>query len=57
VLNLTDATKATWSIESGFDQAKHELGLENYEVRIWDGWHRHITPAMFDHAFLEVIRI
>jgi SRSO17 transposase len=45
-----------WSIESGFEQAKQEVGLDDYEVRRWDGWHRHITLALFAHAFLEILR-
>ena len=45
-----------WTIESGFEQAKQEVGLDDYEVRSWDGWHRHITLALFAHAFLEAVR-
>ncbi len=45
-----------WAIESAFEQAKQEVGLDDYEVRSWDGWHRHITLALFAHAFLEVLR-
>lgn len=46
-----------WSIESAFEQAKQEVGLDDYEVRSWDGWHRHITLALFAHAFLEALRV
>ena len=35
-----------WSIESLFEQSKGEVGLPQYEVRSWTGWHRHITFAM-----------
>jgi len=45
-----------WAIESGFEQAKQEVGLDDYEVRGWDGWHRHITLSLLAHAFLEVLR-
>ena len=45
-----------WAIESGFEQAKQEVGLDDYEVRSWDGWHRHMTLALLAHAFLEVLR-
>ncbi len=45
-----------WPIESAFEQAKQEVGLDDYEVRSWDGWHRHITLALLAHAFLEVLR-
>jgi SRSO17 transposase len=45
-----------WAIESCFEQAKQEVGLDDYEVRSWDGWHRHITLALLAHAFLEALR-
>ncbi len=45
-----------WQIESGFDAAKGECGLDEYEVRTWDAWHRHITLALLAHAFLAVVR-
>ena len=45
-----------WSIESLFEQAKGEVGLDQYEVRSWVGWHRHITLAMFALAYLAAVR-
>lgn len=45
-----------WQIEAGFEAAKGECGLDEYEVRKWDAWHRHITLALLAHAFLTVIR-
>lgn len=35
-----------WSIESCFRSAKNECGLDEYEVRRYVGWYRHITLAM-----------
>lgn len=32
--------------------AKSECGLDQYEVRRYPGWYRHITLAMLAHAFL-----
>jgi SRSO17 transposase len=43
-------------IESLFEQAKGEVGLDHYEVRSWVGWHRHITLSMFALAYLAVVR-
>jgi SRSO17 transposase len=43
-------------IESCFEAAKGEVGLDQYEVRSWTGWHRHITLAMLAHAYLAVLR-
>ena len=34
-----------WTIEECFEEAKGEVGLDQYEVRKWDGWYRHITPV------------
>ena len=45
-----------WSIEECFEEAKGQVGLDQYEVRRWDGWYRHITLAMLAHAYLAVIR-
>ena len=45
-----------WTIEECFEEAKGEVGLDQYEVRRWDGWYRHITLAMLAHAYLTVIR-
>ena len=45
-----------WAIEECFEQAKQETGLNEYEVRSWIGWHRHITLSMLAHATLSVIR-
>src|SRR5215213_5513086 len=45
-----------WAIESCFEAAKGEVGLDEYEVRSWTGWHRHVTLAMLAHAYLAVPR-
>ena len=36
--------------------AKGEVGLDEYEVRLWLAWYRHVTLAMFAQAFLTVVR-
>jgi SRSO17 transposase len=45
-----------WTIESCFEEAKGETGLDQYEVRSWTGWHRHITLSMLAHAYLTIVR-
>ena len=45
-----------WTIESGFEAAKGEVGLDHYEVRSWTGWYRHITLVMWALALLTVMR-
>ena len=53
---LVRVAGARWAIESLFEQAKGEVGLDQYEVRSWVGWHRHITLAMFALAYLAAVR-
>jgi SRSO17 transposase len=45
-----------WAVEESFETAKGEVGLDQYEVRSWQGWYRHITLALFAHAYLTVLR-
>ena len=45
-----------WTVEQCFEMAKQEVGLDEYEVRSWQGWHRHVTLACLAHAFLTVLR-
>jgi SRSO17 transposase len=45
-----------WTIESGVEEAKGEVGLDHDEVRRWTGWYRHITLAMWAYAWLVVMR-
>jgi SRSO17 transposase len=45
-----------WTIESGFEAAKGAVGLDEYEVRRWTGWYRHITLVMWAYALLTVLR-
>ena len=46
-----------WAIEECFELAKGECGLDEYEVRGWVGWHRHVTLSLFALAVLAVIRV
>jgi SRSO17 transposase len=53
---LVKVAGSRWRVEIGFEEAKGEVGLSHYEVRSWHGWYRHITLALFAHAFLAAIR-
>jgi SRSO17 transposase len=53
---LVQVAGLRWPIESLFEQAKGEVGLDQYEVRSWVGWHRHVTLSMFALAYLAVVR-
>jgi SRSO17 transposase len=41
-----------WSIEQCFEECKTELGMNHYEVRSYNGWHRHMLLVMVAHEFL-----
>ena len=47
---------ARWAIEECFEVAKGELGLDQYEVRSWAGWQRHVTLVLWLQALLSVLR-
>ncbi|AMM06585.1 MULTISPECIES: IS701 family transposase [Streptomyces] len=55
VQELVRVAGARWAIEECFQAAKNECGLDQYEVRRYVGWHRHITLAMLAHAFLTAM--
>jgi SRSO17 transposase len=46
-----------WTVEECFEVAKQAVGLDDYEVRSWQGWYRHITLAMLALAFLVAMRV
>jgi SRSO17 transposase len=54
---LVKVCQRRWRIEDCFAEAKGEVGLDHYEVRRWDAWHRHITLCLLAHAFLVVTRL
>ncbi len=51
---LVRVAGARWAIEESFQSAKGQVGLDQYQVRRYDSWYRHITLAMLAHAFLTV---
>ena len=53
---LARTAGARWSVEGGFESAKQEVGLADYEVRSWTGWYRHVTLSLLAHAILAALR-
>jgi SRSO17 transposase len=53
---LVQVAGRRWAIEECFEIAKGDCGLDEYEVRSWVGWHRHVTLSLFALAVLTVIR-
>jgi SRSO17 transposase len=56
VQELVRVAGTRWVVEAAFEAAKGEVGLDQYEVRGWTGWHRHVTLALLAHAYLAVTR-
>jgi SRSO17 transposase len=57
MLMLGRVASTRWTIETGFEQAKGEAGLDEYEVRSWAGWHHHIMLALLASLFLLQVRL
>jgi SRSO17 transposase len=53
---LVRVAGSRWSVEECFELAKGDCGLDQYEVRSWTGWHRHVTLCLFALAVVTVIR-
>jgi SRSO17 transposase len=45
-----------WPIECCFEESKGELGMDQYELRFWRGWHHHMTLVLLAHHFLVRLR-
>ena len=56
IQELAEAAGKRWNIECCFETAKQETGLDEYEIRSWHGWYRHITMSMLALAYLSAIR-
>jgi SRSO17 transposase len=54
ITELIGVAGARWKIEENNETGKDLLGLTQYQVRKWDGWHRHVTTTMLALAFLAV---
>ncbi len=53
---LVHVAGSRWQVEVAFEEAKGACGLDEYEVRKWSAWHRHVTLSLLAHAFLAVVR-
>jgi SRSO17 transposase len=50
---LTRVAKAEHRIEDCFQRGKSEVGLADYEVRSWGGWHHHQTLSLIAAWYLN----
>jgi SRSO17 transposase len=53
---MVEAFGSRWTVEQCFEEGKGEVGLDEYEVRSWHGWYRHVTLSMLAMAFLAALR-
>ena len=44
-----------WTVETCFKESKSEAGLDQYEVRSYDGWYKHITFSCLAMALITVL--
>jgi SRSO17 transposase len=53
---LARVAAARWPIETELETGKSDVGLDEYEVRSWPGWHHHITMCLLASAFLLMLQ-
>lgn len=46
-----------WAVEQCFEEGKTELGMDQYEVRKYPGWHHHMRTTMLAHFFLWRLKL
>ncbi len=53
---LVTIAHSRWLIEQFYEDGKGECGLDDYQGRRWDGFHRHLALVMLTYSFLMVHR-
>jgi len=51
-VRLVRTSAMRWPIETCFETGKQELGMGDYELRSWRGWHHHMTLVILALSFL-----
>jgi SRSO17 transposase len=52
---LVEVAGTRWTVEMCFKESKGEVGLDQYEVRNYDSWYKHISFAMAALALITVL--
>jgi len=56
LVKLAQVASTRYTVEQCLEEAKGETGLDEYEVRFWHSWHRHMTLSMMAHTWLASVR-
>jgi len=54
---LAKMSASRYWIERALEDAKGEVGMGDYQVRTWTGWHHHMTMVMLAMLFLLELKI
>ncbi|OUC06841.1 hypothetical protein RY27_18565 [Litorilinea aerophila] len=57
LLTLAQVASTRYTVEQCIEEGKGETGMDQYEVRHWHSWYRHITLSMMAHAWLASLRL
>ena len=52
LVELARVIKAGACIEASFQRGKGEAGMDEYQVRTWEGWHHHMALTLIAVWFL-----
>jgi hypothetical protein len=50
-------TGMRWPVERCFAEGKQELGMGDYQMRSWTGWHHHMTLCLLAHFLLVRLQL
>jgi SRSO17 transposase len=53
---LALVTGCRYRVEEFFEEGKSYLGMAQYEVRAWSGWHHHMSLVALAHLFVTLTR-
>jgi SRSO17 transposase len=56
MVELAGVALSRHPIERLLEEAKGEVGMADYEVRHWHGWHRHMTLVLLAHTWLKLLQ-
>lgn len=51
-IELARVSGMRWPVETALKDGKDRLGMDDYMVRTWLGWHHHMTECILAHHFL-----